>query len=66
MKNKVVLESCLEEIYLGNLGTVETDLILPAKTKDGISINWQSSRPSILEHNGKVHRPESKGYITNQ
>ena len=60
MKNKVVLESCLEEIYLGNLGTVETDLILPAKTKDGISINWQSSRPSILEHNGKVHRPESK------
>lgn len=60
VKNKVVLESCLEEIYLGNLGTVETDLILPAKTKDGISINWQSSRPSILEHNGKVHRPESK------
>lgn len=60
MKNKVVLESCLEEIYLGNLGTVEADLILPAKTKDGISIIWQSSRPSILEHNGKIHRPESE------
>lgn len=54
------LDSRLEEIYLGNLGTVEADLPLPDRTKGGICIDWKSSNTAFLEHNGKVHRPKSR------
>ena len=58
LKDKLV--SRLEEIYLGNLGTVEADLPLPVRTKEGICIDWKSSNTAFLEHNGKVHRPKSR------
>lgn len=59
MENRSTLESGLEAIYLGNLGTVEADLILPGRMKDGIPVIWHSTRPKFLEDNGKVHRPAS-------
>lgn len=59
MENRSTLESGLEAIYLGNLGTVEADLILPGRMKDGIPVIWHSTRPEFLEDNGKVHRPAS-------
>lgn len=60
MSLKDKLDSRLEEIYLGNLGTVEADLHLPVRTKEGICIDWKSSNTAFLEHNGKVHRPKSR------
>lgn len=57
MSIKDKLDSRLEEIYLGNLGTVESDLTLPNRTKGGSWIDWKSSNTAFLEHNGKVHRP---------
>lgn len=60
MSAKDVLKESLEEIYLGNLETVEANLILPEKTRTGKSILWESADTELLEHNGKIHRPASE------
>ncbi len=57
---KDVLKESLEEIYLGNLGTVEADLVLPGKTRAGKRILWESADTELLEHDGKIHRPASE------
>lgn len=47
----------IESIYLGNLSTVETDIYLPSKGKNGTAFNWQSSHEYLLSKEGKVSRP---------
>lgn len=45
-------------INLGNLFTVENDLVLPKQGVYGSSIAWQSSNPGVISNDGKVARPE--------
>lgn len=58
--HKRKLEEGLEEIYLGNLSTVESNLRLPERTRQGLNIDWHSSDTALLEHDGRIHRPDSK------
>lgn len=47
----------LDAIDLGNLGTVENDLVLPTVGIYGSQITWESSDPSVITPDGKVTRP---------
>jgi DUF1680 family protein len=49
----------LNAIYLGNLYTVEADLVLPATGKSGSAITWESKDTSVLTNDGKITRPEA-------
>lgn len=49
-----------ETLSLGLTEVVTRDLWLPSTGKYGSAISWKSDNPSVLEDNGKVHRP-SKG-----
>lgn len=57
MTDEQLLEEDVETLYLGNLGTVEFDLDLPARGKLGSSITWESDMPNFLAADGKVTRP---------
>ena len=46
-----------EEIYIGNIFTIEADLKLPEKGKNGSLITWNSDKPHIIANDGKVTRP---------
>lgn len=54
-----VLREDLEAIYIGNLNTVEADLILPVQGHGGSCFTWRSSEPRFIEDDGTVHRPLS-------
>lgn len=60
-KNKLEPEEIvardLEEIYLGNLNTVEVDLKLPNKGRNGSAFTWHSKETLFLSNEGKVTRP---------
>lgn len=47
----------IENIYLGNLGTIDTDLILPTRGDNGSVFEWKSGENLFLSDNGKVNRP---------
>lgn len=47
----------LESIYIGNLNTVDADLILPAEGKYGSHFIWMTGEERFIEANGTVHRP---------
>ncbi len=47
----------IEALYLGNLGTVEFDLELPRRGKNGSAIRWHSDNPAFLDDGGHVTRP---------
>jgi len=49
----------LDDIYLGNLFTVEADLDLPAEGKNGSKFAWESSFIYIVTAEGKVTRPRT-------
>jgi len=55
-KKDMILKD-LDEIYLGNLFTVEADLNLPSKGNNGSEFSWKSSFVWILSDEGKVTRP---------
>ena len=57
MTDREVVQKDIEELYLGNLGTVEFDLDLPAAGKNGSAITWQSGNLAFMNHEGKVTRP---------
>jgi len=46
-----------EAIYIGNIHTIESDLILPTQGAWGSTITWSSSNPAIISNEGKVTRP---------
>jgi len=49
----------LDEIYLGNLFTVEADLALPTEGKNGSRFTWESNFSHILNSKGDVTRPRT-------
>ena len=54
-KNRILED--MESIYLGNLNTIEFDLILPRIGEHGSMISWISSDTRFLKRNGKVIQP---------
>lgn len=52
-----ILNNDIDDIYLGNLGTVEVDLNLPATGKRGSTFRWTSGERLFLSDEGKVTRP---------
>ena len=57
MTDRDIVKKDIEELYLGNLGTVEFDLDLPSAGKNGSTITWQSGNLAFMNHEGKVTRP---------
>lgn len=51
------LKADIDDIYLGNLGTVEADLELPATGKRGSAFAWVSGERLFLADDGRVTRP---------
>jgi DUF1680 family protein len=54
-----ILQEDAKAIYIGNLNTVDTDLKLPLKGKNGADISWVSSHPYVVNEVGKVIRPHA-------
>jgi DUF1680 family protein len=54
--DEIVLQD-LEEIYIGNLNTVEADLTLPDKGRLGADLSWESKETLFISNEGKVTRP---------
>lgn len=54
--NKQLLTD-VENIYLGNLGTIDTDMDLPGHGENGTKFTWQSDEHLFLTDDGKVTRP---------
>lgn len=52
-----LIDSDIENIYLGNMSTVETNISLPIRGKNGTIFTWQSSHDYLLSNEGKVSRP---------
>ncbi|MEG3028947.1 MAG: glycoside hydrolase family 127 protein [Oscillospiraceae bacterium] len=52
------LDSDLEKIYLGNLGTVDCDLCFPTEGENGSHFSWTSSAEYLVAKDGKVTRPQ--------
>jgi len=59
MTNIEMIRRDLDDIYLGNLFTVEADLTLPAAGKNGTQFSWNSSFIWVIDHEGKVTRPRT-------
>jgi len=59
LTNISVIKKDLDEIYLGNLFTVEADLSLPTEGKGGSRFTWKSSFTHIISDEGKVTRPRT-------
>lgn len=54
---EMLLDEDIRAIYLGNLNTVEFDLKLPKKGKNGSNITWSSDNELFLKADGSVMRP---------
>ena len=52
-----LIESDMEAVNLGNLNTVEFDLLLPSVGENGSRITWESSDTRFIKRNGKVIQP---------
>ncbi len=57
MTDREAVKKDIEELYLGNLGTVEFDLKLPERGKNGSHISWQSGNLNFMSNDGRVSRP---------
>lgn len=53
-----IIEKDIEELYLGNLKTVEFDLNLPRTGANGSAIKWISEHDRFLTSDGRVTRPK--------
>lgn len=53
-----IIEKDIEELYLGNLKTVQFDLHLPKEGTNGSTIEWISEHERFLSPEGKVTRPK--------
>ncbi len=47
----------LAAIYIGNLNTVEADLLLPLSGEQGTTFTWNTGESRFIAADGKVHRP---------
>ncbi|MCL2405859.1 MAG: glycoside hydrolase family 127 protein, partial [Defluviitaleaceae bacterium] len=59
MNALAMLKQDANAIYIGNLNTVEADLKLPSKGKNGSDIVWVSTHPYVVNASGKVTRPHA-------
>ncbi len=57
MKSSDIIQQDLDAIYIGNLNTIDNDLILPKKGKNGTLFTWKSGEDRFITSEGKVHRP---------
>ncbi|WP_346664412.1 beta-L-arabinofuranosidase domain-containing protein [uncultured Merdimonas sp.] len=57
MTREEIIRQDLEQIYIGNLSTVDADLKLPEKGKYGSSFTWETGESRFIEEDGTVHRP---------
>lgn len=57
MTPREIIYTDLEEIYIGNLNTVDADLDLPQKGRCGSTFRWESKEILFISHEGKVTRP---------
>lgn len=53
-----IVESDKGTIFLGNIFTVDADLVLPIKGKRGSAILWETEDAEIITTLGKVTRPK--------
>jgi DUF1680 family protein len=54
---KQIVQTDAEGIYIGNLFTVESDLLLPTVGKNGAEITWTTNMPHIINSKGGVVQP---------
>lgn len=52
-----IVKSDLEALYIGNLNTIEADLVLPETGVNGSRLLWKSSDSRFIDEKGKVGRP---------
>lgn len=52
-----ILKMDLDGIYIGNLNTVDADLVLPQEGKYGSHFQWTSGESRFIEEDGTVRRP---------
>lgn len=57
--NKILIEKDIDELYIGNLNTVDADLFLPKVGRNGSNITWKSMEKLFINDNGEVTRPTS-------
>ena len=57
MTARQIVQADADWIYIGNIYTVEADLILPVLGKNGAAIAWATDMPHIINASGKVVRP---------
>ncbi|GEK06911.1 beta-L-arabinofuranosidase domain-containing protein [Schleiferilactobacillus harbinensis] len=57
MNDEQIVKADAQEIYLGNLRTVEFDLHLPTEGKNGAKITWASGDDRFLKPTGQVVQP---------
>ena len=57
MTDRETVLADIDALYLGNLGTVETDLDLPTRGCNGSRIAWTTSDPGLIDTRGTVRRP---------
>ena len=52
-----LLSQDIDGIYLGNLKTVDADIDIPTKGKNGSVFTWESDKDYLISPQGKVTRP---------
>ena len=52
-----IIQKELDDIYIGNLNTVDSDLMLPGKGKYGADFEWETGEERFIEADGRIHRP---------
>lgn len=57
LTSKQIVKNDSDSIYIGNIYTIEEDLILPETGKNGSAILWSTDMPYIISEKGKVVRP---------
>lgn len=54
---EAIIKKDLEEIYIGNLSTVDADLKFPRMGRHGSYFTWESKEERFITNEGKVTRP---------
>lgn len=57
LKEQEIIEKDIQQLYLGNLRTVEFDLDLPKRGENGSTITWETKDDRFITTEGKVTRP---------
>lgn len=52
-----ILQKDLEAIYIGNLNTVDDNLVFPERGKYGSEFIWETGESRFIDENGVVNRP---------